>query len=46
MVFRYINNPRRLFYLILLTCCLYGVVIIVRTVMEGGMEDMDRSLQL
>ncbi|XP_034238528.1 uncharacterized protein LOC117643644 [Thrips palmi] len=46
MTFRYVNNPRRLFYLVLLTCCLYGAIIIIRTVMEGGVEDLDRSLQL
>lgn len=46
MMFRFANNPRRLFYIILLTCCLYGVILVLRTALDGNFEDLERSLQL
>ncbi|KAK3922998.1 Arylsulfatase [Frankliniella fusca] len=46
MMFRYVNNPRRLFIFVIVSFCLYGVVQIIRTVMDNGLEDLDRAQQL
>lgn len=46
MMFRYVNNPRRLFYVVLLMCCGFGVVQVLRIATMNSLDDTDRSRQL